>query len=58
MQVVLQCTEINPKISKSKISKDEPISVYAVSKLTMEYLSRVYFKNFKLKSVGLRFFTV
>ena len=44
------------KGSKSKISKDEPISVYAVSKLTMEYLSRVYFKNFKLKSVGLRFF--
>ena len=46
------------KGSKSNISKDAPISVYAVSKLTMEYLSRVYFKNFKLKSVGLRFFTV
>jgi len=36
----------------------KPISVYAVSKLSMELLSVVYFHLYSLKCVGLRFFTV
>ncbi|WP_435149224.1 NAD-dependent epimerase/dehydratase family protein [Candidatus Pelagibacter bacterium nBUS_32] len=35
-----------------------PISIYGSSKFTNEILSSAYAKNFKLKCVGLRFFTV
>ena len=35
-----------------------PISVYGVSKLCNEHIAETYSKNFKLKSIGLRFFTV
>ncbi len=44
--------------SSSSYSPEKPISVYAVYKISMELLSNVYFKLYKLKSVGLRFFTV
>jgi len=36
----------------------KPISVYAVSKLSMELLSQAYFSLYKIKCIGLRFFTV
>ena len=35
-----------------------PVSVYGASKLTNEIIANVYASNFKLKSIGLRFFTV
>ena len=35
-----------------------PVSVYGASKLSNEIIAHSYSKNFKLKSVGLRFFTV
>ena len=42
----------------SNLSTVRPISVYAVSKISMEMLSQVYLNLYKIKSVGLRFFTV
>jgi UDP-glucuronate 4-epimerase len=38
--------------------ENEPISVYGSSKLTNEILAASYARNFKIKCVGLRFFTV
>ena len=35
-----------------------PVSVYGSSKLTNEIIANAYASNFKLKSIGLRFFTV
>ena len=37
---------------------DNPISIYAVSKLTNELMAKSYYNLFGLKSTGLRFFTV
>ena len=48
----------NDKKNSSKVTPRKPISVYAVSKLSMELLSNVYFSLYKVKCVGLRFFTV
>ena len=44
--------------SSSSYSPRKPISVYAVSKISMELLSNVYFNLYNLNSIGLRFFTV
>ena len=38
--------------------KNSPVSVYGATKLSNEILANVYSKNFNLKCVGLRFFTV
>ena len=38
--------------------ENEPISVYGSSKLTNEILASSYARNFKIKCIGLRFFTV
>ncbi len=38
--------------------KNVPVSVYGATKLSNEVLARSYSQNFKLQSVGLRFFTV
>ena len=38
--------------------ENEPISVYGATKLTNEILAASYARNFKIKCVGLRFFTV
>ena len=38
--------------------KNKPISVYGASKLSNEIIAEAFSKNFKLKCVGLRFFTV
>ena len=38
--------------------KNVPVSVYGATKLSNEVLARSYSENFKLQSVGLRFFTV
>lgn len=43
---------------KSKIKNYNIKSVYAVSKKTMEFISDVYCNIYKLKFVGMRFFTV
>lgn len=44
---------------KSKTQKNsDMISIYAISKKTLEYISKVYNKVYKLNFVGLRFFTV
>ncbi len=41
-----------------KKNKNKPISVYAASKLSMEQISYVYSNMYKMKLVGMRFFTV
>ncbi len=38
--------------------KNIPVSVYGATKLSNEIIANTYSKNFKLKCVGLRFFTV
>lgn len=38
--------------------KNTPVSVYGSSKLSNEIIAKSYSKNFKLKTIGLRFFTV
>ena len=43
-------------LDKKNINK--PISVYAVSKLSMEQISYVYSNMYKMKIIGMRFFTV
>lgn len=48
----------NIKKNFSNRLNNRPISVYAATKLTMELLSNAYFHLYKLKCVGLRFFTV
>ena len=49
-------TKIYPFNENDK--ENEPISVYGSSKLTNEILSSSYARNFKIKCIGLRFFTV
>tara|TARA_A100001388_G_scaffold264478_1_gene235792 strand:- start:281 stop:1243 length:963 start_codon:yes stop_codon:yes gene_type:complete len=49
-------TKIYPFIEDDK--ENEPISVYGSSKLTNEILASSYARNFKIKCIGLRFFTV
>ena len=39
-------------------STSNPVSLYAVSKKSNELMARAYYEIYKLKSVGLRFFTV
>ena len=56
MQVALQFMESNHSVHQ--VITRKPISVYAVSKISMELLSNVYFNLYNLNSVGLRFFTV
>ncbi len=47
--------------SKKHFSKNyllQPISMYAASKMCMELISNVYLDLYKMKSIGIRFFTV
>lgn len=44
--------------SLNECSKDEPAQFYAVSKKTNELMASAYSKLFKLKLIGIRFFTV
>ena len=47
--------------SKEHFSKNyllQPISMYAATKMCMELISNVYLDLYKLKSIGVRFFTV
>ena len=44
--------------SSSNFVSQKPISVYAVSKLSMELLSNVYFNLYNLKTIGLRFYSI
>ena len=47
--------------SKEHFSKNyllKPISMYAATKMCMELMSNVYLDLYKLKSIGIRFFTV
>ena len=46
-----------PKFSED-FSSTNPVSVYGISKLTNEYLSKVYNHLYGISSIGLRFFTV
>ena len=41
-----------------KDTENIPVSVYGASKLSNEIIAKSYSKNFKLKAIGLRFFTV
>ncbi len=45
-----------------KMKEDDPIneisSIYAMTKRAMEHTAKVYFMNYGLKSIGLRFFSV
>ena len=43
---------------KKNIHKDNMISIYAVSKKTLEQISSVYNHLYKMKFIGMRFFTV
>ena len=49
-------TKKYPFIEKDK--SNFPISVYGISKLCNENIAETYAKNFKIKAIGLRFFTV
>ena len=49
-------TKTYPFIENDK--SNFPISVYGTSKICNEHIAETYAKNFKIKSVGLRFFTV
>ena len=49
-------TKTYPFIENDK--NNFPISVYGTSKICNEHIAETYAKNFKTKSVGLRFFTV
>lgn len=47
--------------SKKHFSKNyllQPISMYAATKMCMELISNVYLDLYKIKSIGIRFFTV
>ena len=47
--------------SKEHFSKNyllQPISMYAATKMSMELISNVYLDLYKMKSIGIRFFTV
>lgn len=48
----------NSKSFIEDISSTSPVSIYGVSKLTNEYLSKVYNHLYQISSIGLRFFTV
>ncbi len=48
----------NTNIFKENLKSNQPVSIYGVSKLTNEYLSKTYNYLYKINSVGLRFFTV
>ena len=39
-------------------NKNIPVSVYGASKLSNEIIAQSYSKNFKIKCIGIRFFTV
>ena len=49
-------TKIYPFVENDK--NNFPISVYGTSKICNEHIAETYAKNFKIKAVGLRFFTV
>ena len=44
------------KSSDSRVN--DPISIYSASKISMELISKVYSKIYKINLIGLRFFTV
>jgi|TARA_B100001971_G_C18195218_1_gene541048 UDP-glucuronate 4-epimerase len=48
----------NSSENSSSVSPRKPISVYAVSKLSMELLSQAYLSLYNMRCIGLRFFTV
>ena len=48
----------NTKKFSENLSKVNPISVYGVSKITNEFLAKVYHFLYGISSIGLRFFTV
>ncbi len=50
--------EKGSKKSISSIIQNNPISVYSASKLTMELISKVYNHIYKIKFIGIRFFSV
>lgn len=46
------------KILSEKMNVNKPKSIYAASKILNENLAAVFFDNFKMSFIGLRFFTV
>jgi len=44
--------------TSEKISVDQPISIYGITKICTENIAYYYFKIFNISSVGFRFFTV
>lgn len=46
------------KVFTEDISVDQPISLYAATKKSNELFAHVYSNNYKLNTIGLRFFTV
>ena len=49
-------TKIYPFSEKD--NKNIPVSIYGATKLSNEIIAKTYSKNFKIKCIGLRFFTV
>ena len=47
-----------PTLPKSESMRPQPMSPYAVSKLTGEYYCHAYFENYGVETVALRFFNV
>jgi len=47
-----------PELPKNEIMKPDPLSPYAVAKLTTEYYANLYTKLYGLKTISLRYFNV
>jgi UDP-N-acetylglucosamine/UDP-N-acetyl-alpha-D-glucosaminouronate 4-epimerase len=47
-----------PTLPKTESMRPQPMSPYAVSKLTGEYYAHAYFENYAIETVALRFFNV
>ncbi|HVP57134.1 MAG TPA: SDR family oxidoreductase [bacterium] len=48
----------NPRLPKNEDMKPEPLSPYAISKLTGEFYARVFYKIYGLPTVSLRYFNI
>lgn len=49
---------ISKKPFNENLNCNEPLQLYAVTKITNEYMAKVYSKLYDIKFIGLRFFTV
>ena len=58
LRIILYASSSSVFGDPHSLNKNTPVSVYAASKLSMEYISNVYANFYKMKLIGMRFFTV